>query len=151
LFIDKTEYIKYHHIVYSKTVGAENLKRADIIIVLIIAAVAAAGMAVTKIAGMESGKKYVEITVEGRLYKKVELTKGYSERVKVETDHGHNIIYIHDGGVQIVESDCRDHICVDTGFIDKNGQMIVCLPHKLYVKIVSGNEKDKDEIDAVSQ
>ena len=39
-----------------------------------------------------------------------------------------------------MDSDCKDRQCI--GEIQKSGEMIVCLPHKLIVKIEGSGEVD---------
>ncbi|SHJ68768.1 Gx transporter family protein [Tepidibacter formicigenes] len=90
--------------------------------------------------------KWLEIVVEGKIYKKVLIKdKEYKEKIKVNTEHGYNYVYIHDGGVEIIDADCYDKICVKTGFIDRKGEIIACLPHKMYIKIL-GENKEVDNI-----
>lgn len=125
------------------------MKKLDFIIIVFVGMLALLGMAISNMPSGEQGSKYAEIVVEGRVYKRVELKKDHSEKINVVTDHGYNTVYIHDGGAQVVDSDCADHVCVDTGFIDRRGQMIACLPHKMYVKIVGTSAKSS--VDAVSQ
>ena len=63
-------------------------------------------------------------------------------------DGGINVLEIKDGYADITEADCRDGLCIHQKKISKNGETLVCLPHKLLVKIVGGK---KNELDAVSQ
>ena len=56
-------------------------------------------------------------------------------------------IEIEDDSIGILDSDCRDKICIKSGFISKPGQLLVCLPHKLMIEIKSNvNEKNIDII-----
>lgn len=61
---------------------------------------------------------------------------------------GNNILEIKDGYADITEADCRDELCVRQKKISKNGESLVCLPHKLLVKVTGGT---KNELDAVAQ
>ncbi len=47
----------------------------------------------------------------------------------------YNIVEIKDGCASVTEADCADHICVRTGKICNQGEVIACLPHKLIVSI----------------
>ena len=42
---------------------------------------------------------------------------------------------ISDGGAAFIASDCHDLICVKTGFIRKTGQMAVCAPNRIILRI----------------
>lgn len=99
-----------------------------------------------RISKMDVNKLYVEIKVEGELYERVQLSD--EKEIKIERDDSYNIINVHDNGVEMIEANCPDHVCVRTGFINKVGSTIVCLPHKVYVEIVGDVE---DGLDAISE
>ena len=44
--------------------------------------------------------------------------------------------------IRVLHSDCPDKICVKTGFISKPGEVIICLPKKIAVRIDGNNEID---------
>ena len=46
-----------------------------------------------------------------------------------------NHLEISDGEVWMTEADCPDQICVKSGKISKEHEMIVCMPHKVIVEI----------------
>lgn len=86
---------------------------------------------------------YAEITIGGELYKKVPLTGYKGEQIiEVSTKWGKNIVKVKDESVAIIEADCQDQICVEPGYINKPGQSIVCLPHKVMVQILGENDDD---------
>lgn len=90
---------------------------------------------------------YVNIEVDGKPYKKVPLNN-HTEKIKVKTKLGTNIIDIANGKVHIEEADCPDKICIKDGFISKPGQILVCLPNKVVVQIIGQDNKDNaDSID----
>ena len=49
-----------------------------------------------------------------------------------------NILRIAGGRAAVTEASCGDLTCVDTGPIWREGETIVCLPHKLMVSIEGG-------------
>ncbi len=49
---------------------------------------------------------------------------------------GTNILNIQGGTVWISEADCPNQDCVKQGKISMNGEMLVCLPHRITVSIV---------------
>ena len=102
--------------------------------------------------GVMMGKNYngtyAEVTLDGKFYKKILLSEHRGEdKIDVKTEYGYNIIEIKDASIGIIDADCRDRICIKSGFISKPGQLSVCLPHKLMIEIKSNdNEKDTDII-----
>ncbi len=47
-----------------------------------------------------------------------------------------NRLEIKDGAVYMLYANCPDQICVHTGWIDQEHDMIVCMPNKVVVQIV---------------
>lgn len=59
--------------------------------------------------------------------------------VRLGDDTGYNILQIAGGAAAVIEADCGDHTCVRTGEISREGERIVCLPHKLMIRIEGGD------------
>ena len=58
--------------------------------------------------------------------------------VQIEGEGGYNTLVIESGEAWLSEADCPTQLCVKTGRIRYAGQSIVCLPHRLAVRIVGG-------------
>ena len=77
------------------------------------------------------------------------------ERLPLEEDNtyvarygGHYTkIVIKDKKAMIVEADCLDQICTHMHPIDKEGESIICLPHKLFLQVESGENKKKNKVE----
>jgi hypothetical protein len=61
---------------------------------------------------------------------------------------GETVIEIHDEEVRIVESPCRDQICVAAGTLESTGQWAACLPNRVFVRVEGSSVEG--EIDALS-
>ncbi len=68
-------------------------------------------------------------------------------RINLKGEKGRVVIEVKEGRVRVVESSCFQKICVTTGWINKPGQNIICLPNKVLVTI-EGNGSPK--IDGLS-
>lgn len=91
--------------------------------------------------------RYAEIYVEGVLYKRINLTENMEEMtIPIETKLGKNIIHISKGKVNMVDADCHDRVCVKSGTIEKVGETIVCLPHKVVVEIKGEGKAETDDL-----
>lgn len=76
------------------------------------------------------------VTVDQEVVRTIQLddvTTPYQFRV--ETAVGYNTIEVRPGAIEIIEADCPDQICVHQGAIDDGIEPIVCLPHKLVIRI----------------
>ena len=58
--------------------------------------------------------------------------------VRIEGERGFNLLVIQGGEAWLSEADCPTQLCVKTGKIRFAGQSIVCLPHRLAVRILGG-------------
>ncbi|WP_068782849.1 NusG domain II-containing protein [Paenibacillus phocaensis] len=127
------------------------MKRGDILLIGLIVAVALVFLVPRWLDDSSennhnNGERVARITVDGKLFKTVQLT-GEEQTVDIETEYGSNILKVHDYGIEMIDADCPDKVCLTFGFIDRNGGTIVCLPHKLMVEVVStGGGEDVDAL-----
>jgi len=90
---------------------------------------------------------YAEVTLDGKPYKKIILSEHRGdEKIDVKTKYGYNIIEIKDQSIGIIDADCRDKICMKSGFISNPGQISVCLPHKLMIEIKSNDTENNIDV-----
>lgn len=90
---------------------------------------------------------YVEITVDSKHINTLPLSKDTTLTIK-GTNNGTNILTIKDGIASITDADCPDKLCVKQKSISKEGETLVCLPHKVVVSISSD---EKNELDGIAQ
>ena len=50
------------------------------------------------------------------------------------------------GKIRVSESDCKNHVCMQEGWISNPGQSIVCLPNHVIVEIPADHENGKYDI-----
>ena len=55
------------------------------------------------------------------------------------------MIEVSGGRVRVRDADCPDRLCVRMGWVSRDGESIVCLPHKLVVT-VRGGEAGPDAV-----
>lgn len=65
--------------------------------------------------------------------------------ISCEEEH-YNLLLIEGGKVSVSDADCPDQLCVKQRSISKNGESIICLPHKLVLQIESEGESDLDAV-----
>lgn len=77
--------------------------------------------------------------------------KHFGEEVSPEIlfgeEEGYNLLLIENGQVWVTDADCPDQLCVRQGSISRNGESIICLPHRLVIRIQS---KEESELDALT-
>lgn len=82
-----------------------------------------------------------EIRSEGRIIATLPLDT--PDEMLITTESGYNKIIISNGEIFVSEADCPDKVCVKTGAISDGGVPIICLPHRLEIRIIS----DPDALD----
>ena len=83
-----------------------------------------------------------EIYQNGELIRTVPLSEDCE--FTIICNEGSNTVTVKNGAVMISAADCPDKVCVKTGAVSGGAIPIVCLPHRLEIRVVNGNS----EIDA---
>lgn len=115
-------------------------KRDIIIILLLLLAALGTYLVLYMRNNKEAG--YVQVYKEDMLIKTYSLHEDGAYHIQIE--NGFNEIIINKGIVYMQEADCPDKLCVKQGKILKSGESIICLPHKVVVKI-SAKEEEHNE------
>ena len=114
---------------------------------LLIVAMALFVVDITK-ASNDDGNKTVVVSIDGK--KEAEYPLNKDETYLIYGSHlGTNKLVIKDGEAYIEEASCPDKQCMKQGKISKAGEMLVCLPNRVVIKIVDANEEEPI-IDGVS-
>lgn len=107
-------------------------RRNTVIFALILLAALLLALGVQRFFTRPGGMAVVQ--VDGKTVAKLPLWED-TERVIGGKKGGYNRVKIADGRVSVTDADCPDQICVRTGAIDSQGQVIACLPHKLIITV----------------
>ena len=107
---------------------------------LVLAAVGIAVWFVMKNAVPED--PIAEIIQDGKVIRTVSLSE--NAEFTITREGGFNTVVVKDGAVMISDADCPDRVCVKTGAISGGTIPIVCLPHRLEIRIVNGGGLDAE-------
>ncbi|MBO4384613.1 MAG: NusG domain II-containing protein [Clostridia bacterium] len=78
--------------------------------------------------------KYVVVEIEGKVSAVYALDGDL--KLDIVTADGHvNKLVIENGKARIESADCPDKLCVKQHAISMTGETIICLPHKLVIRI----------------
>ena len=83
-----------------------------------------------------------EIYLDGKLYRTVSLSE--DAEFTVTSEYGSNTINVQDNSIAVIAADCPDKVCVSSGAISGGVVPIICLPHRLEIRISSATEDDID-------
>ena len=122
--------------------GEKAKSKANAVAIAVIVAIVAAGLAAWSAfqAGSASDASSLTAIVHDGDGGELELPLGEDTTRVVTTSLGSNTIVVAYGSVHVEEADCANHDCIKQGAIDTPGQQIVCLPHKLWIEVVSAGD-----------
>lgn len=90
----------------------------------------------------KNGGTNVTIEVEGKHYASYSTESLTEPKIlHVETDYGSQEIKITKEKTEIVKSSCKDGLCL--GEIKNPGELLVCLPNRIVVRIEASGEVDR--------
>ena len=117
------------------------LKWGDFIIIgaVLLLAAALTALIAQNTAG---GRLYAEVWQNDVLVERVALTEETDRTIDLD---GHNVIVLAGKTARVESADCHDQVCVRTGTLTRAGQVAVCLPNRVVLKLVG----ETGEIDAI--
>ncbi|MCI8780966.1 MAG: NusG domain II-containing protein [Lachnospiraceae bacterium] len=121
------------------------MKRNDLLLIAGIFVAALLVFAAIRLFGTKGGD-IIEIAADGAVIKTLPLNTDTSYTIK--TKAGINKLEIKNGSANITKADCPDKLCVHQKAISRQGETLVCLPHKIIVSIRSSK---KATLDGVAQ
>jgi len=119
------------------------VKRTGGLLLLLIVLVAASiGAILLRAQKPEQTGGTARITIDGALYQTIDLNV-VSAPCTIEIPwegEGSSVIAVDQGRIRVASADCPDQICVHQGWISDGTVPIVCLPHRLAIEIVGGED-----------
>ena len=88
----------------------------------------------------------VSVYQDGQLLASYPLTDDLTEAIPWE-ENGYNLLLIENGAASVTDATCPDQLCMWQRAISKNGESIICLPHRLVLQIEG---EEEGELDAVT-
>lgn len=83
-----------------------------------------------------AGGHVARVYVDGELLYTIDLDALTERQVyTVETDRGVNVVVAEPGRIRVESADCPDQVCVDFGWLSDSAAPIVCLPHRLVIRL----------------
>ena len=116
------------------------MRKNDILLAGVVLIIAVLGLFFYGNLGKRSAAT-ITVTVNGALYGTYSLE--HDQKISIGKT---NRLVIKDGKADMIKADCPDQICVNHKAISKNKESIVCLPNKIIVEVVGGEEAGLDAI-----
>ena len=123
------------------------VKTADIIIIAVALVLSFVTLFVADAMGNNGEKRVCVISVDGKEYARYDLDKIHEDELLIVENHfGINHIKITSDGVKVIYSDCPNKVEMIDKYINKPGEVLVCMPHRLVIEIMGSDEN----VDALS-
>jgi len=96
----------------------------------------------------QTATKEAVLRVDGTEIKRFDLVEGQKSYTYLyeDEDGDYNLLEIDGDRIRIKEANCGDQICVRRGWASKNGETIVCLPHKMVIEIQASDGSETDDL-----
>ena len=109
----------------------------DIILVGIVLLVAVISLVLSKLLSQKDDLKAL-VYYDEKLLETIELSDLGEEIIvyKVNGEIGEVVIEAKHNAIRIVHSDCKQSYCENSGFSSNTSQPIICVPNKVYIKLV---------------
>lgn len=121
------------------------MKKADFIIIAAVLAVAAVMLVFLYGSDSNTGA-YVQIQIDGEIVQTLPLDE--DTQYEIKTENGTNTLTISDGSAKMTQADCPDGICKNHKAIDRDGESIICLPHKVVVTVINSSDSNAPDVAA---
>ena len=116
--------------------------RVELYLIAGLLLLSAAGTAVWLCTRQAGGRAVVSIAGEDVMTLPLDRD---AQVVLGEGDHT-NTLVIRDGAAAVTQASCPDQVCVRLGWILYQGETMVCLPHRLVVRIEGGPAPPEDAV-----
>ena len=117
------------------------MSKKDWVLIVVILCVAGLAFLLHEVIGAE-GAGSVTVKVNG----KIEGVYSLAEDREIKINGGSNVLVIKNHEADMVDANCPDKLCVNQKPVSKNHESIICLPNKIVLKIVDGEEAELDAV-----
>lgn len=121
------------------------MTRYDKALVLVLLLAASFGFYQTTVKTASHRGSYAVIMANGEEYSRIDLNNNGPSEFTIITPQGYNTVEVGNNRIRIKEASCPDQTCVKEGWISRANEMTVCMPNRVYIKIV-GREMEIDDV-----
>lgn len=101
-----------------------------------------------KATNFKSNETIAIVTIDGKEVDRYTLSKQtpHKEKTYHPSKKQYNIVEVDGTRIRVKEDNSPDQVAVKTSWIEKPGQMSICLPHKLMIEIKGVSADDEDDM-----
>jgi hypothetical protein len=116
------------------------IKKGDLLVLSLILIVATV-LFIQRAAPVIAGSRTLRVELDGRLVEEVSFDLETSETIIVEMPAGEAQVQIDAGRVRVLPMSrevCPQGICSSVGWVERSGDVIVCMPNRLILTVLGG-------------
>lgn len=127
------------------TEALRKIKQRNILLVLVIGIIVITSLNWSSLYSMEQSKSLIaNITSNGRVIRKVDLNNIRGPQLILLKSNGLKLtVSVEKGKVRILDSECPDKFCVQSGWLSKPGESVICMHSNTFV-MIEGKGKRSD-------
>ena len=118
------------------------IKKADILLALILSVTGIFLLLIGRLNAGENSRLWVRGYQDGVLVFEYPADAQVRTTIHTPDKTGINVVVIDDNKVYVDSADCPGKDCVKRGIITRSGEEIICLPHRLVIRIEGGEGID---------
>ena len=115
----------------------QRLTIADTILIIVAACLIVASYVFANLHATQGSMALVQ--VDGKMVYKTSLSE--TRTIMVDGIRGTLMLETREGKVAITQANCPNHVCIKTGWRSRVGDIIVCVPNKVVVRIIGSEQK----------
>jgi hypothetical protein len=135
-------------------VSLSRIKRGDLILYSVLAVIFLLSCAASRLllsAGRGGADLVLEAVLDGRVVESIDMESlKYESTIEIAAGGGINVISAGPGGIRMISADCRGGDCLRMPAIRSGGGIIVCLPHRLIVRVRARGPADASSVDSMT-
>jgi hypothetical protein len=117
--------------------------RADKIVIVALVLLSLAAYPIIRLRAPVGGAM-LEIESKGELYAVVEMKQ--RKTMTVPGALGYSVIEIDENGARFIETAGPDTSCIEQGYITDAGEMAVCVPNRVLIRVIGKSDMETDFI-----
>ena len=117
-------------------------RRADLLLIAALLLIAGIALFLQRKCAAPGGE--VAVYYENECVGRYALDEEQTVELTTPDGTGHNTLLIAHGTADMTDADCPDALCVDMRPISRDGESIICLPHRFSIRIEGGEASDTD-------
>lgn len=114
------------------------LLKTDIYIIAAVVVLCVGVLLWMALRGRSTEDEIAVISYQGKTVRTVSLNSTKNEVFQLE-ENPKVSFQVENHRIRFVNTDCPDHLCENVGYIDRSGQVAICLPNQVTLKIIGGS------------